>query len=271
MEPTLESTPRRDVSAVLWLGLPLATIAARLLLACLPEERWEPLMGGETGLIENATVVFLLPAVVFGVLVFLLRRELPRGVGWWMLLIGLAALFFAGEECSWGQVYFGWDTPEAIAKINDQNESNLHRIWAIFNNVPRQMLRAGIILGGIVLPLAPFFVPKAISRPAWLGRLNQKSLRLIAIGRDPRRSLYWLVPNYRLVPVSILAVGMRLAHDIVEHVGVEPARGTFLDQAFFRDSGEFMEFYFALAILFYLLSVYLRMGKKQARSPSSRR
>lgn len=41
-----------------------------------------------------------------------------------IVLVGLAALFFAGEEVSWGQWLFGWETPEAYREIS--GETNLH-------------------------------------------------------------------------------------------------------------------------------------------------
>lgn len=48
----------------------------------------------------------------------------------------LALLFFVafGEELSWGQHYFGFDTPEAIGKINQQEELNLHNLTFIDSN-----------------------------------------------------------------------------------------------------------------------------------------
>jgi len=39
-------------------------------------------------------------------------------------LIGLATLFFAGEEMSWGQSYFRWETPEPYRELS--GETNLH-------------------------------------------------------------------------------------------------------------------------------------------------
>ena len=261
MEPMLETPPRRDVSAVLWLGLPLGTIAGRLLLACLPEASWDRLMAGETGLIEGATVVFLLPAIVLGVLIFRRRRELPRGVGWFMLLTALAALYFAGEECSWGQVYVGWRTPEAIARINDQNEFNIHRTSNLFNNIPRTLTTVAVLVGGGILPLAPHVLRKPAG---WIRRLIEK-------GRNPAGGLYWIVPNYRLVVVSLMAICLREAHKLAKSMDAAPAKQSYLGKALFRDSGEFKELYFALAILFYLLSVYLRMGKKKPRLPLGRR
>lgn len=40
-------------------------------------------------------------------------------------VVALAALFFAGEEISWGQVWFGWETPEAFSSMEGR-ETNLH-------------------------------------------------------------------------------------------------------------------------------------------------
>ena len=39
-------------------------------------------------------------------------------------LIALATLFFAGEEVSWGQTWFGWTTPESYRTLS--GETNLH-------------------------------------------------------------------------------------------------------------------------------------------------
>jgi len=39
-----------------------------------------------------------------------------------LLVVGLAAFFFAGEEVSWGQTWFGWETPEAYESV----ETNIH-------------------------------------------------------------------------------------------------------------------------------------------------
>ncbi len=120
---------RGDVSWILWLGLPAATLAAKFLLPLLGPETWEAFWIGELGFVENGTVAFLIPAIVVSVLIFLRRRELPSGIGWVMLLLALASFYFAGEEISWGQHYFGWDTPELFGNLNRQNETNIHNIF----------------------------------------------------------------------------------------------------------------------------------------------
>jgi hypothetical protein len=42
--------------------------------------------------------------------------------------IALASFLIAGEELSWGQWIFHWSTPDSLAAVNLQNETNLHNL-----------------------------------------------------------------------------------------------------------------------------------------------
>lgn len=44
------------------------------------------------------------------------------------LVCGLLFFVAFGEEISWGQRIFNWDTPESIEKMNFQQETNLHNL-----------------------------------------------------------------------------------------------------------------------------------------------
>ncbi len=81
----------------------------------------------EDGFLEYATVVFELIA---SVLLFLSIHKKEGTIGK-VFKIVLAILFFivAMEEISWGQNIFGWGTPEALAEINYQNETNMHNLF----------------------------------------------------------------------------------------------------------------------------------------------
>jgi hypothetical protein len=75
-------------------------------------------------------------------------------------LIGaLSCLYIAGEEMSWGQHFFHWNTPEYWAMVNRQQETNLHNTYVIFEKTPRSILEVGIFVGGLLVPLAAIFVP----------------------------------------------------------------------------------------------------------------
>jgi len=55
-----------------------------------------------------------------------------------LYLIGLLYYFF--EEISWGQHIFNWQSPSLFTEINHQNETNLHNISSLFNELPRNLL-----------------------------------------------------------------------------------------------------------------------------------
>jgi hypothetical protein len=75
-------------------------------------------------------------------------------------LIGtLSCIYIAGEEMSWGQHFFHWNTPEYWAMVNRQQETNLHNTYAIFEKTPRTILETGVFIGGLLVPLAAQFWP----------------------------------------------------------------------------------------------------------------
>lgn len=86
------------------------------------------LFGSETadfGVSEFGVVIAL--AISSVVLVILAARE--RSWGRWLCAVAAFAVFFiAGEELSWGQWIFHWSTPEPIAAVNLQQETNLHNL-----------------------------------------------------------------------------------------------------------------------------------------------
>ena len=71
----------------------------------------------------------------------------------------LSCLYIAGEEMSWGQHFFHWNTPEYWAEVNRQEETNLHNTYAIFEKTPRSILELSIALGGLGVPFAAIFYP----------------------------------------------------------------------------------------------------------------
>lgn len=106
------------------------------------------------GLVENLTVLVLMPAVVLSVFaVVVWGRRLP----WWplrvwVLLWALACVYLAGEEISWGQWIFQWESPEVFAAKNDQGETNLHNMSSWLDQKPRTLVELFIVFGGLVVP-----------------------------------------------------------------------------------------------------------------------
>lgn len=83
-------------------------------------------IGDEDQLFENLTALFFLGAAYFFAKSFLAGRNA------WFLLLAIVFFVGSGEEISWGQRIFGFQTPEAISRINVQHEFSLHNI-EVFN------------------------------------------------------------------------------------------------------------------------------------------
>mgnify|MGYP004003521081 FL=1 len=129
------------------------------------------------GLVENLTVIILIPGIVAGLYGFFRFRSVMKH-GWtayWLLLWTLACVYFAGEEISWGQWFFQWNTPEDFAQINDQNETNLHNISSWFDQKPRALVELWIFIGGVIMPFYSLLQrkPRQMSSSFWLHPIPQ--------------------------------------------------------------------------------------------------
>ena len=141
----------RDISPH-WFWLPLGLVAGQVMARYfLSGEMYAKYFGGEDGIVELLTPVVLLPAIVIGVkLILNMRTYLPTlNSQLWLAMVTLGAFYMAGEEISWGQWLFYWDTPETFAAINDQNETNLHNTSSLFDQKPRLLLELWVLAGAI--------------------------------------------------------------------------------------------------------------------------
>ncbi|WP_258803014.1 hypothetical protein [Pseudarthrobacter sp. NS4] len=142
----------------------------------------------EDSLVEWLQFLCLLGASIFLPLITI--RLLSMGLKGMALLYGLVTLgvwFLTGEEISWGQRIFGWDTPEDMAAVNRQGETTVHNIRGVMELIPPAMLVASLY--GVCAPLV------------WA-----------AVGKRWRHlaSMRLLVPPLCLVPAFLLAAGYRL-------------------------------------------------------------
>ena len=106
---------------------------------------------GEDGPIEWLQVALVLVTAI--TLVGVSARLFRSG----RRLAGLAAaagvvtmLFIAGEEISWGQRILGWSTPDDLAEINRQAETNIHNIGDLL-----KMFNVVLMLASLYALVAP--------------------------------------------------------------------------------------------------------------------
>lgn len=237
----------RDLPAWVYLWLPLSfylfIYAAGFLLS---EPAYIRYFVGEISVIEVPTVLVLIVAIVMGIRALRDARALRISfLPGWLLLGTLGCVYFAGEEASWGQWYFHWDTPEAWEALNKQDETNLHNLEGVgflFDKLPRTLLTLGAILGGVLVPLY---------------------LRRRRISLDPARLWYWLWPTAVALPTAVLgAILARFDRAVTRVVGHDWPH-------YDMRTGEVKELLLAFFLMVYLASLAVRL--RQLRDASGSR
>jgi hypothetical protein len=237
----------RELPRWLWLWFPPLILLVQFGAKLAGHETYRRLVRSELGLVEVGTVVMLVIALVVAVRLFLARRTLPAPwLGVWMGLFSLGALYFAGEEASWGQHYFGWSTPEALAAVNAQQETNIHNIGGVFDQLPRNVLALGILVGGVVLPIV-----RRRRHGAWV---------------EAEGPMRWLLPTVVCLPTAVLASLVSLPEKLFEAAGRE------VPDLIEISPGETKEYYFGLFLMLYVLSLARRLrAERRATSAAPAR
>lgn len=209
-----------------WLLIPLATAVAILAIhEWAPEFYVAKLLPEHTGYLERSH--FILPFTGFVLCLRILWKHNLSGEALLraaVVVFGVACLYIALEEESYGQHLFQWETPEKWGAINRQDETNLHNTSYYFNQLPQVLLEFAIVIGGILLPIG-----QAI------------------LGRIPVPFLQFLTPPLAIVPVSVTAVGFKIL-DRMEKTGLE----------MMPKPSEVTETFFVMFILFYVIMLYRR-------------
>ena len=219
----------KDIAKKIWLIVPIF-IAIMPYAARVVNLDTDTIMYTESGIIENITVVCLLIAIVVTIL-FLKSKVKFKILKIWMVIFLLGAIYYAGEEISWGQHYFGWATPESWTNVNDQQETNLHNTAAIFDQIPRTLLSLAALIGGVLIPL----------------------FRRIKNHRPSEESfLDWLLPTYVCLPAALLSLLVSW-HEKIYKI-FEISIPVVLDIR----AGETKECLLALFMMMYALSIWYR-------------
>lgn len=176
-----------------WLGIPLTlAVSVLAIYAVAPRFYKHWILPEGYGVLELSQ--FLISTANFLFAVWLLRKPFVRRrrlVFWFLILSAAACFYIAGEEQSWGQHFFGWQTPDYWAQINRQHETNLHNVLGVFDSLPRSLLESGVIVGGLIIPAAALlfpwfrrsrfalFLPAGAMVPAALGAVLFKSIAMV--------------------------------------------------------------------------------------------
>jgi hypothetical protein len=180
----------------------------------------------ENQLLEILTFSFaLISALLLWKNAWVLSKIEPfRLAACWLAVIGLASFFFAGEEISWGQSYFHWQTPELYTEVS--RETNLHN-----GVIPVNML------GGLFINAAFILFPLAW-KMGKLGKLN----RLLAP----------VVPEGPVIFCIFVASAWRLFKSVYRSfISPEMLTASAFYVDFLEQLNEHKEFLVALGLLIY--------------------
>jgi len=224
----------------LWLWVPIVFYVLVIGSLLVSDEFHFWVVNDERGLGENLTTLFFLGA---GICAFLIYRYRALFAGhplkWTFPVVAVVAIFVAGEEASWGQHFFGWGTPEWMAELNKQDETNLHNMAErALDQKPRAVISILIFLTGVVLPL--------LIRRGKLAFLTNYPV------------VNWLMPTTALIPAALLTFLPRLPDRIQANIDV--SLGPMFNMPT-RHYQEIQEFYIGLFIFLYLLTLLLRLKR----------
>lgn len=221
----------KDLHKIIWLAIPIF-IAAMPYFARFIGLQTDGYMYGETGIIENVTVIFLLTAIIASALFIAAKEKIQfTSLKIWMVLFLLGAIYYAGEEISWGQHYFGWGTPDQWSTVNDQQETNLHNTAAIFDQIPRTLLSLAALIGGVLIPIYRKYKNHIPNKESFFD---------------------WLLPTYVCLPAALLSLLVSWHEKFYELLEID------IPLVLDIRAGETKECLLALFMMMYALSIWYR-------------
>ena len=203
----------------------------------------------EDGAVEITTFMLLIISIFISIFTLVkIKKKLKTKKEFFFLFIFLIGLiYFAGEEVSWGQHYFHWDTSNFFLLFNSQKETNIHNISSWFNEKPKTLLLLFIFFGGIIYP---FFIKNSNNL------LNEET-----------QFTDWIFPTFCCFPSSIVCLFLYLLNKLYKllcygNPGVDlwESCNFIPDFLYFRTS-EIIELYISIFFLIYILSINARLKK----------
>lgn len=189
------------------------------------------LTGSEYGFVENVQALLLLGSFCLASSIFLQNRsQYPCLIKIWLAPSIMALAFVFLEEISYGQHYFNWNTPEYWQRLNDQNETNLHNTSSWLDQKPRILLEAGVLIGGIIIPVLRRYKPQVLP----------EKLRVI-------------LPDSALFVTALLAILPRFYERVITAFGIN-------DGLLFTRTSEVQELYFYYFALLYFIFLRIHLS-----------
>lgn len=151
----------------------------------------------ENGFVENLQSILLF----LSILLTIKYRKAYKGnllIRTFLIIYIFGLIYYFGEEISWGQHLFKWETSEFFVNYNNQNETNIHNISNLFDQLPRSLV---LLWCGITAPVTITIQ------------------KYIKIDKD---ILYILCPDRKLLIISIALLCLVIPDLLIDKFGLHP-------------------------------------------------
>lgn len=116
----------------------------------------------EDHVVEWITFASIMGAGILSLILAAFEGKKPRSdrYTWFLILFGLAMIFFALEEISYGQRIYDIESTEFFLENSDQKEINLHNVFSWKTDIQTKTVASlGLLAYGIALPLLALIPP----------------------------------------------------------------------------------------------------------------
>jgi hypothetical protein len=228
---------RHELPTAWWLWLPVGFFVLRYAISVFTHKSngLESWLIGELGLIENLTVAILVMSIL--VAIYVIRqygKDFQMIPNLFLVAFCLGCIYFAGEEASWGQHWFSWETGEYFLAINDQQETNLHNTSVLLDRLPKAIVSLSIFIGGVIIPL--YLLRKALTN-------------------DCSKTMWWFSPTWISLPTALIVTIATWPSKIERFTG---------SVFYFDGAQEMKELYIAYFFLLFIVSLVRRLQHYQA-------
>jgi len=96
--------------------------------------------------------LFLFISIIYFIKILIFKSREKKNLFYFILFFYfICLLYYFFEEISWGQHIFGWRSPDFFIEHNNQNETNLHNISNLLDQLPRSLLSIWCSLSFIII------------------------------------------------------------------------------------------------------------------------
>ena len=204
----------------------------------------------ESGFVENLQSIFLLLSII---LLIQIKNQIKndRFYNFFLFLHILCLIYYLGEEISWGQHIFKWESSEIFTIYNTQKETNIHNISNLFDQLPRTFV---LIWCALSIPII-LFINKFIKIKKNIFKLICPNSKLISISYI---LLFFAIPDLVIDKLNIHPGWLEESKVIVPHTAlplVHNDKGYYLDLVSFNfvRLSELQELIFSFYFFLYAL------------------